>query len=125
MQKKERAGLEGIGRSGGQAESDAVLAAGRGLRLPVQVRLLAGGPLPVFEPGYLHALHDRTGDFDVRVTPRADLGILAEILITDVVTTDEGGLPIHDHDLAMVAKVELEAVRVSLARVERPHLRAR
>ena len=70
--------------------------------------------------------HCTTGpcDLHVRVAPRADLRIFAEILVADIVPADKSRPAVDDDDLAMVAEVELEAVGVALAGVERADLHA-
>ena len=109
----------------GQAERETVLAAGRGCGRPVQCGAAARGPVPILDPRDLHALHDRPLHLHVRVAPRTDLRVLAEVFVADVVPADKRRAAIDNDDLAMVAKVKLEAIGVAFARIEGADVHAR
>jgi hypothetical protein len=90
----------------------------RGLRFPIQHRGGFGRPIPIFEPRDLHALHDWARHFHMRVAPCANLRVEAKVFVAHIVSADEGNSSIDDDRLAMVAEVELKAIRLSLPRVE-------
>jgi len=54
--------------------------------------------------------------------PRPDLRIASEVFVADVETADPRIAAINDHDLPMVAKVDLKSTGPAADRVERPHL---
>ena len=58
----------------------------------------------------------------MRVPPGADLRVEAEVFVAHIVPADEADAPVHDHDLAVVAEVDLETVGWSFRGVERGDL---
>ena len=48
----------------------------------------------------------------------------AQVFVADIVATDPGGLSVHHHILAMVAKIELEAIAPALGGAERGDVHA-
>jgi hypothetical protein len=54
----------------------------------------------------------------MRVTPGSALGVFAQVLDADIVPADPGAASVHDHELAVVAEVDLEAVAPALGGIE-------
>src|SRR3546814_1489960 len=94
------------------------------LRVPVQLRHLAGGPEPVLGEAQLDRLHHRAGDAQMGIAPGAHRGAAAEVFIAEVQAADEGKTAVGDEDLAVIAEIELEAVDRPLGGAEGPHHRA-
>ena len=88
-------------------------------RIPVHVGQLTLRPEPVAEERSLRLERGRRLDLDVCVAPRAALGVLAQVLVADVVTSDPCRLAVDDDDLPVVAEVQLEPV-VSTLRPKSP-----
>ena len=80
-----------------------------------QRRQCAGGPEPVFGEGLLHAGHHRSTHLHMGIAPRRQGRFLAHVFVADVVPADEAQHPVHDHDLAVVAKVDLKAIKPAAA----------
>src|SRR3546814_11507004 len=59
------------------------------LRVPVQLRHLAGGPEPVLGEAQLDRLHHRAGDAQMGIAPGAHRGAAAEVFIAEVQAADE------------------------------------
>lgn len=105
---EQAARLEPVGRAGGERERVLVLLA-RFQRPLEPLGHLALPVVPVADERELEALHDGSPHVKVRVAPGADLRIPPEVLVAHVEPADEPGAPVHDDDLAVVAKVEPEA----------------
>jgi hypothetical protein len=54
----------------------------------------------------------------MRVAPRGQIGIQAQVLVADIVAAQPAALTVNDHDLAMVSEVELEPVPQAAGRAE-------
>jgi hypothetical protein len=86
--------------------------------LPIVIGHLLGRPVPVLEKGELDCEDGWPRDPDVGVTPVPELGVPPHVLVADVVTADPGGVAVNDHDLTVIAEVDLKAVAGAFSGVE-------
>jgi len=85
---------------------------------PVELRQAGRGPGPVLGEGQLHQRHRRALQAQVGVAPGAETLASPHVLVADVQAPDKGHLPVHDHDLAVIAEVQLETVAPALGGAE-------
>ena len=79
-----------------------------GIRMDFHLGNVGGGPEPNFEKDHLHGLHRWTSDAQVCVAPGTEAGVAAEIVVTDVQSTDECVFAINDDNFAVVAEINLQ-----------------
>ena len=118
VHEEQPARFEHVRGIGAEAERRFVVFRG-GVRRPIELGHVAGGPVPVFEKGELNRLDDGAADFDVRIAPRSELRMPAHVFVADVEAADVGHFAVGDHDLAMVAEVDLKPVAKALRRAKR------
>jgi hypothetical protein len=112
-EKSHRAGLEGIGGAGREAERLHLARDIVGPDLPVElVEQLPGRPAPILGEGNLKAFHDGAAPFHVGVPPRVSAWDPAEVFVAHIEAAEESALAVHHDDLAVVAEVQLKAVRL-------------
>ncbi len=104
---EELPGVVGIGGAGGHDLEALVGGAGEGLG--GYFGDVVGGPEPVLEKDELDGLHGGTAEAEVGVTPSAEAFASAEVFVADIQSAHEGFAAVDDDDLAVVAKVQLEA----------------
>ena len=82
------------------------------------------GPEPVFGKGFLQAGQHWAADLYVGIAPRRQFGVASQVLIANVVPTDEALQAVDDDDLAVVAEVDLEAIEPAVTGAEGTYLNA-
>ncbi len=108
--------LEVAGRVRGEDEDGAV-ARRVAAEAPLEVDAALRRPAPVRGKGELGAHDSGPREAQVRVAPGA-AAAEAQVFIAHVVAADPGADTVDDHDLAVVAEVELEAVAAALGGIE-------
>ena len=86
--------LQGCGRLWGSFES--------------KVRQRLCNVVPIFEKRHLEPRDSRTLDAHVCIPPRSELGAPPHILVTNINPANESNAAIHNHQFAMVAKIDLK-----------------
>ena len=105
------------GRVGGEHQHRAV-AFGLGGNVEVYIHGGAGRPAPVRGEGEHRAHYRRPLHPGMGVAPVAHSPFPAQVLVAHVVAAYPGVFAVHDHVLAMVAEIELEAIAPPLRGVE-------
>ena len=94
-------------RPSGDDLQASLAAPGPGGGIILDLDLVLGGKVPVQDEALLHADGTTSTDANHVVAPVAERP-LAPVLDADVAAADEGGVPVHDQELAMVAVVDAQ-----------------